>query len=254
MPNLTSGLAEFAARGCLVKPILLTWLQDVSIPLDFNLRVERSGDRAPDQWFHPSGHPMMTDKQLLDYLLYPQYVEREPMTYIGGMGTLYGTMTHELVEAILTKAGVAVPLPDGPCPACGRPRPRRGHQRRQGQCGEHSAIDAETRAKGHLDAILDLGGIRGFDLKTRWKGGLKGVRDMDTALFAEKWPGYYWQAQEYMRIAGLRRYIVLFLEMGMPWEMREFHIDFDPGIALEIQCKYRSALAQARSRGLELAA
>lgn len=255
MPNLTKGLAEFAAKGCLVKPILLTWLQDVSLPLDFGLWVERSGDRAPDQWFHPSGHPMMTEKQLLDCLLYPQFAERDPMTYAGAMGTLFGTMTHTLVSAILNKAGVAEPLPEEPCAACGRPRPRKGRLVAKGQCGEHSAIHAATRAKGHLDAILNLqDGPRGFDLKTRWKGGLKGVRDMDTALFAEKWPGYYWQAQEYMRITGLRRYIVLFLEMGMPWEMREFHIDFDPGIGLEIECKYLGALAQARARGLELAA
>jgi hypothetical protein len=255
MPTLTKGLAEYAAKGCLVKPILLQWLQDVSLPLDFVLHVERSGNRAPDQWFHPSGHPMLTQKQLLDYLLYPQFIEQEPMSYAGAMGTLFGTMTHELVEAILNKAGLAEPLPEGPCPACGRPRPRRGHTRRQGQCGEHSAVHAETHAKGHLDAILNLqDGPRGFDLKTRWKGGLKGVRDMDPALFAEKWPGYYWQAQEYMRITGLRRYIVLFLEMGMPWEMREFHLDFDPGVALEIECKYRAALAGARSHGLELVA
>jgi hypothetical protein len=254
VPNLTKGLAEFAAKGCLVKPILLQWLQDVSIPLDFQLQVERSGNRDPDQWFHPSGHPMMTQQQLLDYLLYPQFIVREPMSYAGAMGTLFGTMTHELVEAILDKAGVAEPLPEGPCQACGRPRPRRGQHRRKGQCGEHSAVHAETRARGHLDGILNLQGVRGFDLKTRWKGGLRGVRDMDPVLFREKWPGYYGQAQEYMRITGLRQYIVLFLEMGSPWEMREFHLDFDPGMALEIEVKYLGALAQARAQGLELAA
>jgi hypothetical protein len=254
MPNLTSGIAEFASKGCLVKPVLLQWLQDVSLPLDFDLRVERSGNRAPDQWFHPSGHPMMTQAQLTDYLLYPGFIEREPMSYLGAMGTLFGTMSHELVEAILAKAGVAEPLPEGPCAACGKPRPRRGQHRRQGQCGEHSGVHPETRARGHLDGILNLGGVRGFDLKTRWKGGLRGVKDMDPGIFQEKWPGYYWQAQEYMRITGLRKYIVLFLEMGMPWEMREFHLDFDPAVAFEIECKYLGALADARAQGLELAA
>ena len=124
MPTLTKGLAEYAAKGCLVKPILLQWLQDVSLPLDFVLHVERSGNRAPDQWFHPSGHPMMTEKQLLDYLMWPQFTARDPMTYAGGMGTLYGTMTHELIEAILNRAGVTVPLPEEPCRACGLSGPR----------------------------------------------------------------------------------------------------------------------------------
>jgi hypothetical protein len=255
MPNMTLGLAEYAAKGCLVKPIFLRWIQDQSIPLNFPLWIERSGNREPDQWFHPSGHPMMSESDLLDYLLYPRYVQRDPLAYGGAMGTLNGTMWHGVVGAILDAAKLTVPLPESDCEACGLPRPKRGQFVREGQCGEHSGIDYRTRSKGHLDKILNLrDGPRGFDLKTRFKGGLRKSPDMDTEYFAATWPYYYYQAQEYMRITGLRRYIVLFLEAGSPWDTREYHIDFDPAVGLEIESKYLSVLARARAAGMELAA
>jgi len=197
----------------------------------------------------------MTEDQLLDYLMFPQYAPRDGMGWNGHLGTLFGTVTHGVFGAALDQMGITVPLPEGPCVACGQPRPRKGQLARKGQCGEHAGVHPETRSRGHLDKILDLGsrGIRGFDLKTRFKRGLNGMPDMDLDYFREKFPGYYWQAQDYMRITGLRRYIVLFFEMGLPWEMREYHFDFDPMIAFEIENKYRRVLERARAKGLVLA-
>jgi hypothetical protein len=144
-----------------------------------------------------------------------------------------------------------VPLPPGDCPACGKPRrPLRARPALK-YCTEHGFVHGPTRARCHLDAILRFSGEEyGFDLKTVYPLGLRktkdreAVRDMDSAQFKERWPGYWAQMQECMRLSGLRRYIVLFLTMGSPWELREFHFDFDPEFAAETEEKYRYVLGR----------
>ena len=66
---------------------------------------------------------------------------------------------------------------------------------------------------------------------------------MDLDCFREKWPGYWAQGQECMRLSGLRRYIFLFMTMGFPWETREFHFDFDPGFAMATEQKYLDVIS-----------
>jgi hypothetical protein len=83
--------------------------------------------------------------------------------------------------------------------------------------------------------------------------GLKGVRDMDTAQFREKWPKYWAQGQECMRLSGLRRYIFLFMTMGSPWEFREFHLDFDPAFAVATEAKYLAVISHLE-RGVPILA
>lgn len=245
------GVAEYAAEGCFIKPLWFQFMQDETLKFAFDLHIERPLPRPWDGWFHASQHPMATEREL--YLYLTQRKSPEPRDYAMNMSAFFGTMTHGMFEAFLHRMGVAVPLPKGDCPACGRPyKPPRARQSPK-YCMEHGAAHLETRARCHLDSIVAYQGHTGFDLKTIQPYGLKGVHDMEEAAFKEKWPRYWGQMQECMRITGLRKYIVFFLGLGIPWMVREFHFNFDPVFAAQTEAKYRRVL-DAVDRGVEIAA
>lgn len=246
------GISELAAEGCLVKPLFHQYFQDPTIPMEFVLHVSRPLQRQPDRWFHASQHPTASDREL--WLWLTGRSEPEAMGYISLMSVMFGSLGHAVIEAFLDYAGIAVPLPEGPCPACCRPRRKlRARPDPSKYCSEHGAVHLETRSRCHLDSILHFAsqGTFGFDFKTIRPFGLKGVPDMDAEAFKAKWPGYWAQMQECMRITGLRRYIVFFLGLGNPWDTREFHFDFDPVFAAQTEAKYKRVLSCVE-RGMEI--
>lgn len=240
--------AKFAAKGCLVKPHLLQFFQDPGIDFSFRLNFQTVQDRPYDGWFHSSSHPSMTEEQLYHYLTSPVVRDLTARAdYVTRMSRLFGTTAHGIVRSALTQMRLLLPLPPGPCIACGLPR-----SSKTGKiiCEEHGAIDTVMHSRGHLDGILDLkqDGIRGFDLKTIkmfGKYGLKEAPDMELEYFMVTWPKYYAQGQDYMRMTGLRQFIVLFMVLGNPWEFREYQFDFDPDYARGIEDRYQGALERA---------
>lgn len=247
MPNkLALGLAKYAASGCLVKPLFLQWMQDDDIPMKITVTIERPRPRAADGWFHASSHPLMTHAELYADLTRP--VMREPMDYVSRMSVMFGSLSHGVIEAFLDYIGVAVPLPEGACVACGRPlRPFLKGADPAVHCSEHAAVHEATRSRCHMDSITHFNpqGTFGFDLKSikPWGSyGLKGAPDMDLQFFIERWPHYHAQMNECMRLSGLRKYIVFFMSMGNPWELREYHIPFDPALAAKTEAKYLAVL------------
>lgn len=265
MPHIRR-LAEISASGTLVKPLLHSFVMSPRADVKLNLLVQRPVQRKPDGRFHASQHPLLGEYDLYRWMT-GQAAEDDgfgEMPYNARMAVTFGAMAHAIIEAFLAWTGKAVPLPKGDCPNCGRPyRPLRA---RPGfsYCTEFGFVHPPTRASAHLDAILDFGGDRtawslqgdavfGFDLKTIHTFGLKDVRDMDAAQFKEKWPRYWAQAQECMRLSGLRRYIFLFMTMGWPWETREFHVPFDPGFAVETEEKYLRVISHLE-RGVPIVA
>lgn len=248
MPTLTR-MGEQAAAGCLVKPLFYQWVMAAEAT-SLNLLVDRPVQRKPDQWFHASQHPLATHREL--WLWLAGRTAPEDMGYTSKMAVMFGSLSHAVFEAFLDWMRASEPLPEGECPACGKPRRPLRARPSNAYCTEHGFIHRETQSRCHLDAILNLGGERyGFDLKTIWPLGLRGVKDMDLAVFREKWPRYWAQMQECMRLSGLRQYIVLFLTMGSPWELREYHIPFDPEFAAATEEKYRKVLDCWR-RGVEI--
>ena len=245
MPTFRN-VSQQAAEGCLVKPLLINFFLSEE-PFRIRIDLQRSLDRPPDDWFHASTHPLMSGRELYRYMAQPDQYRREPMGYAGKMGTMFGTIAHEVVRQALIQLRVVVPVPEGTCAACHLPQPR--------MCKEHGACDPETRSRGHLDGILNLGaaGTWGLDLKTIYALGLSKVPDMDLEFFRQKWPKHYYQAIEYMRLTGLRQFIFLYMSMGNPWEFREYQIPWDPQAALEIETKYRGVLA-AIERGTPVVA
>jgi hypothetical protein len=162
---------------------------------------------------------------------------------------MFGSLFHGMFEAFLYWTGLAEPLPQGECPACGRPyRPLRARPSAR-YCTEHGFRDEQTRSRCHLDAIMNYDGDRhGLDIKTIHPFGLRGVKDMDLAAFRDKWPKYWAQGQDCMRQSGLRQYIFTFVTMGSPWDTREFHIPFDPEFAVATEQKYRRVLSHVERK------
>ena len=221
-------IIDAAENNTRLIPILYGYLEGGKLPDPFTVKVRGgTGDRKPDDWFHPSSHPLLTERQLYYYLTDPGAWEPDPFAYTIKMSTLIGSMVHDVVETGLTDLGYLI-KPEGTCPACGLPQPSK--------CKEHGAIDVETGSRGHVDGLLKWGD--GFEFKTSIPWALKDMRNNDVEAFRIKWPYYYAQVQEYMRMMGLASYIVLVWSMGNPWDMREFTIEADPFYQEQTRQKY----------------
>lgn len=241
-------LSEMAADGCLVKPLFYQWVMDPATVISLNLMVDRPVPRQPDGWFHASQHPLMPEKEL--YAWITGRVIPEEISYVGRMSLMFGSLSHAVIESLMDWMGVAVPFTPDDCPACGKPRrPVRSRPSRK-YCTEHGFVHEATRARCHVDGVLDFGeGFwRGFDFKSIRSLGLSKAPDMNPEFFREKWPHYWAQMQECMRLSGLREYIVFFLTMGNPWDTREYHISFDPEFARATEEKYLTVLSHAERK------
>jgi hypothetical protein len=247
MPTFET-IAKYAAQGCLVKPLLVEFFTSGEI-FKLTIRTAKPQDRAPDDWFHASAHPGLTTNQLVTYLTMAPPEKAEDFGYIGRMSVMFGTIMGEVVRQALIQLQVMVPVREGTCPACGYPQPR--------HCREHGAIHVPTRSRGHLDGIVcfDFAAaaagsllssqVWGYEGKTIKNVILNKAPDMDEEYFKGRWPHYWWQVQEYMRLTGLGKFIVLFIGLGNPWELREYHVMADPVAAWQIEEKYTAALRRA---------
>lgn len=216
-----------AEGGTEIIPILYGYLEGGKLPDPFTVKVRGgTGDRPPDGWFHPSTHPLMTERQLYYYLTDPGGWEPEPFGYTIKMSALVGSMVHDVVETALMDLGYLI-KPKGVCVSCGLKQPS--------QCKEHGAIDEATGTRGHMDGRLK---DEGFEFKTAMPRILNNIANNDIEAFRIKWPYYYAQVQEYMRMTGLLSYKVVVWAMGNPWDMREFTIKADPFFQAEVQAKY----------------
>ena len=220
-------------KGVLVKPLLRNYLYDAQFP-DFDLHFKKRGRRKPDGWFHPSTHPLMGERELWTYLTRPKDFPEEILEPDSMMNVTFGTVLHEFVEMCLGDLGFRPPSLNK-CTTC-HPNKR---------CTEPGAVDKETGSRGHMDGILDLSGMStpseameqpGLEFKSRSVA--LPFKDLDLKKFKEKFPEYYAQVQEYMRISGLRAFIVFFIEWGTPWNMTEIHVPYDPEFAKKTREKY----------------
>lgn len=212
--------------------------------------IDRHKEREPDGWFHPSTHPGWNERQLYVYLTNPGILVPRGWNYEGRMSANLGTMAHELIKEALIDDGSLIRPEGETCGSCGLPRKGRV------KCNEHGFSDLVTMSRGHIDGMLapeirrpEDEGYGGMDLKTSNEMSVRSLPNNDVEYFRRKWPYYYDQMQEYMRISGLRFFIVLFLSLGYPWQMKEVRVDYDPVRAFEIEQKYlrvREAAEESR--------
>lgn len=237
MPQFTNVLNLVADENLRIKPILHSYFIGGKFPDRWTVAFEKQQQRKPDGWFHPSTHPLMTDRQLYYYLTEPDRWAAEEFGYDSWMSVLMGTAMHDFVEMALTDLGV-LQRPEGACPACGRAQPS--------ECSEWGFVHEATRTRGHMDGRIDA--TTGFEFKTTRGMNLRNFHDGDIGYIREHHAVYYAQAQEYMRISGLREQVLLFMGFGYPWDMREVTIPYDEVFAYAMERKYTAVLRAADRR------
>lgn len=236
--------ADQMIDGLIVTPRLTQYLAEGRFPqrVEASL-VNRDRERPADGWFWPSTHPGWSERELYVYLTQPESLISRAWDYNGILSVNVGTMVHELIKAVLRDEGVLVKPEGATCGACGRKRtgPK--------ACNEHGFVDKESRTRGHIDGILYAPecGMGGWDLKTTNSRTISTLVDNDVEFFRNKWPYYYDQAQEYMRISGLPFVIITFLALGYPWTIKEVRLDFDRVRSNEIRDKYMRVIAAAEA-------
>jgi hypothetical protein len=193
-------------------------------PSEFSITFKKHKmQRDPDRWFHPSTHPTWTPRMLYYYRTQPDLMIHEVIESMGTLSITVGHAMHSFIQMCLKDQGVL--LDD-----------------------EVYVEDPETQSRGSLDGVLDIQAPPHlevepiFEFKTTNMNRLSTIDDLDLDAFTKKWPGYYAQQQEYMRLSGKRLSIVLMMALGYPWDMKEFHIPYHKGFAEGVAEKYRTVL------------
>ncbi len=221
-------IVQGAGEGKKLEPLILNALHDPQYD-DFTIEMRggRKSTRRPDGWFHPSTHPLWPERQLYYYLAEPDRIIMEPLDVLGMLAVNGGTFWHKFLSHILMDARVlkAIDIP---------------------------IQDDEAGTRGEMDGALE---DEAWEFKTM--NGMKLKRLPDTgpndpellAAFIKANPGYYGQAQEYLRISGFPTMRMTIMEPCYPFTMREIAIPYDAKFALSIRDKYmrvRQAVADQR--------
>ena len=208
-------------NGVILSPILHGFLSSAKYPDEFTVNFKKHGkERAPDGWFHPSTHPLWGERQLWYYLKNTEGLVSREMEYMGALSTSMGTAVHEFIQMCLTTQGVLTDT-------------------------EVYVADEKHKSHGSMDGVLDIPrwGQGVFEFKTTNNVALNSIMDNDIEALKKKWMPYYAQVQEYMRISGYSKAIILFMGMGYPWTLKEFQVDFDEAWALSVAKKYENVIA-----------
>lgn len=230
-----------AKAGLVIKPLLQNYLHGHEWGEDFVVHFNAGKqDRKPDGWFHPSSHPLMPERMLYWYLAGDKWLN-EPMDYFGVISVTMGTAVHDFIEFCLTDMGIRLnreelidagfEVPEDPAKS------------------EPLVSDVVTGARGAMDGVVKLpdGSLAAFEFKTTGPMHLRSVNDLDLAWFRDKWPGYYAQLQEYLRLSGLSQAIVIIMGLSYPWDMIEVHMPADEFFQMDLRKKYLSVRADVES-------
>lgn len=226
------------SKGDVVKPQLKTFLFEAKFQDEFSVRFKKGdSNRPPDGWFWPSTHPVWPERMLYTYLTEPETLPREERRYMNTLSLTMGTAVHGFIETCLEQIGLR-PKTLNTCTMCSH-----------GECSESGVFDAETKSRGHMDGVLDLSRllrgnkilheISAFEFKTlSTPQAIQRLEAEGVDYYRKKWPEYYAQNQEYLRLSGLPSIVVLFMRMGYPWTMVELHIAADPIYQRDQRDKY----------------
>lgn len=226
--------------GTVIKPLLDAYLNDANFRgIELMIEAQDPHDLAhgPDGWFHPSSHPLVPARQLYYYLNNPESFMKEPLGIKGILSVTMGKLLHKFVQECLDDLGIMI-------------SPTRANPE------EPSTMDESTKSRGHYDGEVEVVvpthphlSRQLFEFKTR-TAAAKLLDDLDLIGFKKKHPGYYAQVQEYMRMSGLQMAIVLMMQTGFPWELREFHIPYDPEFAESVADKYRYVIGAVKDQDI----
>lgn len=212
---MKNSLFKRLASRELITPYLVKALEDDKWPEQYNIPVDiRPHGTSYDDYFHPSVHALTPPRKLqmlLDerYRNHPEMVW-EKMNATSIMTVSYGSAIHAIVQTQLKMAGlvteddIEVPL-----------------------------INEEIHARGNMDLRINHPNGKKYcvDIKTRNSRGF----DNDTG------PLDSWVAQLncYMDWEGCEDAIVLVIESGYPFRMKEWHFKKDQKLIDSIYARWR---------------
>lgn len=201
--NLYRALADQQIIAPYVQNSLMkhTWPNNVQIP------NPHYHDSIVDDYFHPSTHSLYGELAIWT-MLHPearkQKIRKDDRDYSGYITPLMGTVYHVIIQQNLINDGLVKP-----------------------EDVEIRLIDEKRHWRGSADL--------------RFRGELVDIKSMNSRSFANvKGPYNSWKYQlhPYMDNMGLDTSMVLVVEMGMPWKMKEFRINLDPNLLDEIYSKW----------------
>jgi hypothetical protein len=225
-------LLKGVSKGEVLVPLIRDALEAADFPA-FTIEVSPPTERPPDGWFHPSTHPMMAER-VLSYYLKGQWTREDRMAE-STIALIQGTFWHEFIAHVGAHAGVF-------------------------ERTEVYVEDKATRARGRFDWFVRLSSSQEpevGELKTMRSRKIdlfpSGAPDDEVVVesFMERFPTYYAQAQEYMRLSGLRRWRGVFVGLEYPFSMQEVALAYDPRFAARTRDKYLRVL-EASKEGRDL--
>lgn len=205
----------------------------------FEVPVAGFTERLFDGWFHPSTHPLWSEKMLYVYLTDHDMIEKEPFDPLGTMSVTQGNFWHSFFQNLLFHNGfVRDSTPEG----------KSTHDR-----VELFVEDWDTNTRGSMDGVLNSDKLpiefdEGLELKTMVSSKLSKcprTSPTDPILldwFREKCGVYYAQAQEYLRMSGLSVQRVIIIALEYPFEMIEIAVPFDQIFSQRVVEKYRRVI------------
>lgn len=164
-----------------------------------------------DGYFHPSTHPLM-DERLLYYLFHPdtvKFVTEEPYSLERDLAAGVGSSLHAMIQTMLIQTGLARP-----------------------ENVELTYINEDHHIRGRIDVIVDHP-TRGRILveiksRTHYKFGKQDA------------PLPEWEAQLSIALdwAGLENGVILMVETGYPFRMKEFQVARNDALLSQIYQKF----------------
>lgn len=249
MSKFASMVTEDARKGLVVKPLLHSFLYDAKWPKDFSVVFKKGSNRRdPDGWFHPSEHPSWTERQLYYLLTQPDRMEAEVLDYMSTLSVTMGSAMHGFIDFCLRSMDLL--LDKDECAKIGIGW--------TDELGEPAVVDSEAGSRGHMDGVLKNIWMPHhpdernplFEFKTTNQFAVSKLEDLDLDGWREMFPSYYAQAQEYLRMSRRKVSIVVMMQMGSPWSLREIHVPYNDTYATSVARKYLS-VKRAVSEGKE---
>lgn len=215
-PQFRAALTSIGKGDVLIAP-LKSYLSSPDFS-GFTIEVKGIGERAPDFWYHPSTHPSWNVRSLWLWMASPELLNMEPRDSEATLAMTAGSIWHAIIERSLLDLGLLL-------------------------TNEVRFADELLRSRGSADGLMKAhSGQKDpeelFEFKTAKDMIVRKIHTIED--FAEKYPTYIMQANEYLRMSGYRKMRILLMALTYPFEMREFVYHYDPVLAETISTKYRA--------------
>ena len=211
----SANMYKMFGKGQLIAPYVKSAILKEVWPDNLIITDPYFHDSNEDDYFHPSTHALYGAKAIYHKLhpeLRKELKANNRMTFEQQITVIMGSVYHSIIQSNLVQQGlvsefdVEVPM-----------------------------VDDERHWRGHADLVF--------------KGDLADIKSMNAMAFDRvqaPYNSWKYQMAPYMDYRGKDRAIILVVEMGKPWAMKEFIIQRDEILLKEIYDKWarvREALA-----------